>query len=65
MCLCVCRIKVLFYPLYKKSYFAFYLKITVRYNNTFQVVYDSFCLPNGKEILVKPGTEISLTYVPL
>ncbi|KAG8194886.1 hypothetical protein JTE90_029177 [Oedothorax gibbosus] len=29
------------------------------------VVYDNFCLPNGKEVLVKPGTTISLSYVPL
>ncbi|XP_054721706.1 uncharacterized protein LOC129231420 [Uloborus diversus] len=30
-----------------------------------QVLYDNFCIPNGKDFLIKPGTLISLTYVPL
>ncbi|XP_035206780.1 uncharacterized protein LOC118181700 isoform X1 [Stegodyphus dumicola] len=30
-----------------------------------QVVYDNFCIPSGKDAFVKPGTVISLSYVPL
>ncbi|KAF8790949.1 uncharacterized protein LOC129960452 [Argiope bruennichi] len=29
------------------------------------IVYDGFCLPNGKDVLVKPGTLIYLSYVSL
>ncbi|GIY87681.1 uncharacterized protein CDAR_118661 [Caerostris darwini] len=30
-----------------------------------QIVYDGFCLPNAKDVLVKPGTVIYLSYVSL
>ncbi|GFS98079.1 uncharacterized protein NPIL_300221 [Nephila pilipes] len=30
-----------------------------------QIVYDGFCLPNGQDVLVKPGTVIFLSFVSL
>ncbi|XP_015908295.2 uncharacterized protein [Parasteatoda tepidariorum] len=30
-----------------------------------QVIYSNFCLPSGRDAFVKPGTLISLSYVPL